>query len=708
MIKILVLSISVFFLLQFVLTNDVFAIDSDQDGIDNTKDNCPKYPNKDQKDSDNDGIGNACDSTPYPLKVAVPLDSDKDGISDSKDNCPKSANKDQKDSDGDGVGDVCDTTPVPLKVAPQDSDQDGISDTKDNCPKLANKDQADLDKDAIGDACDVDDDNDKISDTADKCPTFPESYNNNQDDDGCPDNLSTLQKVEEKPLAPIIKKELSITESKQPAIPSWIKSNADWWSKGQIEDSDFVQGIEYMLNEKIITISDVHPATTQRAQQVPSWVKTTAGWWSDGLVSDTEFANGIGYLVSQGIIGVDPGIIKICTTVYVEPSAKKVAEPRDENEFSKISDALDYAVENDYDCVNVDLAAGTYNEGTLEISRDTNFLGESKDSVTISGASIVNEGSHQLGIKDVTLSESQGDAAVWVSNNAAVTRLETVDIVEATGNGLYQNGGDATLDDVTISNTIRQTSGEVISGGGEFGELPAIVLPVPIDSGAGIFLKGGVKVILQNIIMDNNANGALRIDGENTKVYSNELDVRNSGFASELYSEDGISVANGAVEARNGALLLMENGIISNNDFVGLLIMEGAKAHVRDVDVEDTNSVNIDGRNLGGINVALKTSADAPYGISEIEMHDFVVSGADLVGISVNNGKIYAEGEVSENVIGIYLGTEADVERIDCLDVASIDNEMNLDSVVLPVPGAYGDEEALECVEVPFECPWCS
>lgn len=81
--------------------------DSDNDGIQDSSDNCPNDANADQLDNDNDGIGNACDSTPN----GQITDTDNDGISDSSDNCPNDANADQLDNDNDGIGNVCDSTP---------------------------------------------------------------------------------------------------------------------------------------------------------------------------------------------------------------------------------------------------------------------------------------------------------------------------------------------------------------------------------------------------------------------------------------------------------------------------------------------------------------------------------------------------------------------------------------------------------------------
>jgi len=40
-------------------------------------------------------------------------------------------------------------------------------------------------------------------------------------------------------------------------IPEWIKDNARWWSEDQIGDSDFTNGIQFMMKEDIISIPDL-------------------------------------------------------------------------------------------------------------------------------------------------------------------------------------------------------------------------------------------------------------------------------------------------------------------------------------------------------------------------------------------------------------------------------------------------------------------
>lgn len=85
-------------------------------------------------------------------------------------------------------------------------------------------------------------------------------------------------------------------------IPFWIKNNAKWWSQGQIEDSEFIKGIQYLMQQGIITIPQTTLTSTTQSNQIPGWIKNNAGWWGTGQISDGEFIKGLQYLISNGII----------------------------------------------------------------------------------------------------------------------------------------------------------------------------------------------------------------------------------------------------------------------------------------------------------------------------------------------------------------------------------------------------------------------
>ena len=38
-------------------------------------------------------------------------------------------------------------------------------------------------------------------------------------------------------------------------IPGWIKNNADWWSEGLISEDEFVKGIEFLVENRILIVN---------------------------------------------------------------------------------------------------------------------------------------------------------------------------------------------------------------------------------------------------------------------------------------------------------------------------------------------------------------------------------------------------------------------------------------------------------------------
>jgi len=93
-------------------------------------------------------------------------------------------------------------------------------------------------------------------------------------------------------------------------IPDWIKNVAGWWASGVISENEFLTGIEYLVNNNIILL-DFVPCNDKIQSQyvdtksVPDWIKNNASWWSENLIDDIDFINGLQYLIEYKIIKID-------------------------------------------------------------------------------------------------------------------------------------------------------------------------------------------------------------------------------------------------------------------------------------------------------------------------------------------------------------------------------------------------------------------
>ena len=87
-------------------------------------------------------------------------------------------------------------------------------------------------------------------------------------------------------------------------LPSWIKNNAGWWADGSIDDDAFLNGIQYLIKENILSVTEGNN-DFETSSEIPEWVKKTAGDWADDVISKDDFITSIQFLIENGMVSVE-------------------------------------------------------------------------------------------------------------------------------------------------------------------------------------------------------------------------------------------------------------------------------------------------------------------------------------------------------------------------------------------------------------------
>ena len=91
------------------------------------------------------------------------------------------------------------------------------------------------------------------------------------------------------------KASFTIVDDGSVGIPYWINDLAKLWlAPPNIPDKEFAKGIAYLIEHKIL---DVPEGSDEL--YIPEWFKFTTAWWSSGQITDTTYTHAIQFLIDN-------------------------------------------------------------------------------------------------------------------------------------------------------------------------------------------------------------------------------------------------------------------------------------------------------------------------------------------------------------------------------------------------------------------------
>ncbi|MDH3833433.1 MAG: HYR domain-containing protein [Nitrosopumilus sp.] len=85
-------------------------------------------------------------------------------------------------------------------------------------------------------------------------------------------------------------------------IPNWIKQITQFWTSGNISDTEYFQTLNFLLDKQIIHVPHTKTLKYDEESKIPIWIKTIAEKWTKGEMSDDEFSIGIQWMLDRKII----------------------------------------------------------------------------------------------------------------------------------------------------------------------------------------------------------------------------------------------------------------------------------------------------------------------------------------------------------------------------------------------------------------------
>jgi hypothetical protein len=149
-------------------------------------------------------------------------------------------------------------------------------------------------------------------------PNFADTFTISVWSDSSPDGLE-IKVVETGVYSGIFKGSVYIADSGETTKNRLISTPGDLLYAKYTDFTLPTGGSSEIISAAVVKISgenmddildEIDPSmrSASTENKVPSWVKNNAGWWADGTISETEFLSGIEFLINDGIISVPPTI----------------------------------------------------------------------------------------------------------------------------------------------------------------------------------------------------------------------------------------------------------------------------------------------------------------------------------------------------------------------------------------------------------------